>query len=332
MHRLDRRQVILKGKRETAFDPNQYWFERADRTRLARRLRVALRRARPVILITPRWSAAPQFLDDLAVDLSMGDPAVRARPLHVLPLMGLTTHQAWAWLAGAVAEFCQIPLAEGPAWQAVSRRGFRTVLAELFDKAEGGRHRCLMLHGLEHVNVEALQDLLEVFAAHVEKTGATRRFNLLFAGSVDAPSLELPGAVRVELGDFSDPEAIEVLVENLGPMERHRLTSVIAMVGGVPAILEALGERTPADLTRILTDRDEMWRALGPMAEEVRHAIDIVSADEALADRLEKLARRGHLASAPEEDDRLQRAGLVHCAGSTTRLRTPWFADLLLAG
>ncbi|MCA9556312.1 MAG: hypothetical protein KC933_40180 [Myxococcales bacterium] len=332
MHRLQRRQIILKGKRTTAFDPDQYWFDRARRTRLARRLRVHLRHGDPVVLVTPRWSRAPGFLDDLAVDLSMGDPAVRARPLHLLPLMGLTTHQAWGWLADAVAEFCQVPLQEGPAWRAVSRRGFRTVLAELFEKAEGGRARCLMLHGLEHVNVEALQDLFEVFHAHVEAMGPDRRFNMLFAGSIDAPHFAMEGAVRAELGDYSEAEAIETLVEHLGPLEAHRLSSVVAMVGGVPAILEALGERGPDDLSRILTDRDEMWRALGPLAEEVRSAIDIVSADQNLADRLERLARKGSVEAEAEADARLSRAGLVRCEGPTTRLRTPWFADLLLAG
>lgn len=332
MHRYQRRRIILEGKRTTAFDPDQLWLARAHRTRLARSIRFHLRRGEPVVLVTPRWSRAPGFLDDLAVDLSMGDPAVRARPLHLLPLMGLTTHQAWAWLADAVAEFCQLPLQEGPAWQAVSRRGFRTVLADLFRRAEGGRRRCLMLHGLEHANVEALQDLFEVFAEHVEKMGPERKFNLLFAGSIDAPHFDVDGAVRLELADYSETEAIEVLVEQLGLIDRPRLSSVIAMVGGVPAILDALGEHAPEDLSRLLTDRDEMWRALGPLAEEVRAAIDIVSADDALADRLERLARRGELVRDPTPDGALSRAGLVRSEGESTRLRTPWFADVLLAG
>lgn len=332
MHRYERRRIILEGKRKSAFDPDQLWFARARRTRLARRIRFHLRRGRPVVLITPRWSRAPGFLDDLAVDLSMGDPAIRARPLHLLPLTGLTTHQAWAWLADAVAGFCQLPLQEGPAWQAVSRRGFRSVLSDLFERAEEGRRRCLMLHGLEHANVEAIQDLFEVFAEHLEKTGPNPSFNLLFAGSIDAPHFDFEGAVREELGDYSEPEAIEVLVEQLGPLERHRLVSVVAMVGGVPAILDALGERGPDDLSKLLTDRDEMWRSLGSLAEEVRSAIDIVSADDKLADRLERLARRGSLELEPTPDAALERAGLVRSEGDRTTLRTPWFADVLLAG
>ncbi len=329
MERFPRRRVILEGKRNGAFDADQYWFDRADRTRLARKLRWHVRRGDPVVLITPRWSAAPAFLDDLAVDLAMGDPAVRARPLHLLPLAGLTTHQAWGWLAAAVAEFCQISLEEGPAWRAVSRRGFRTVLSELFEKAEGGRRRCLMLHGLEHVNVEAIQDLFAVFAEHIAMFGPDRRFNLLFAGSIDAPHFDMEGAVRVELEDLGPEEAIEALVERVGVLEKHRLASVVGMVGGVPALVDAVGAGGPETITRLLTDRDAMAHALGPLAEEVRTTIDIVRAEPALAARLERLARRGSAPAEPE-DDALRRAGLIGRKGDVSVLRTPWFADLVL--
>lgn len=332
MHRLERRNIILKGKRDGAFDRNQYYFERAQRTRLARRLRVHLRQSDPVVLITPRWSRAPSFLDDLAVDMSLGEPAVRCRPLHLLPLHHLTTHQAWGWLASAIAEFCNLPFADGPAWQAVSRRGFRSVLEELFEKAEEGPRRCLMLHGLEYVDVEALLDLFSAFAAHVERFPSGRRFNLLFAGAIDAPHFDTEGAVRIGLEDYSETEALEVLVEHLGPMAPQRLESVVALVGGVPALLEAIGHRDPKELTRILTDREEMWRALGPLADEVRTALDLANADQDLASRLEKLARGGDLPLDEQADPALQRAGLVHIHESSARLRTPWFADLLLAG
>ena len=46
MHRLDRRIRILRGKREGAFDKNQYVLELAFRARASRKVRMALRAMR----------------------------------------------------------------------------------------------------------------------------------------------------------------------------------------------------------------------------------------------------------------------------------------------
>ena len=64
MHRLDRRIRILRGKRNGAFDPDQYYLERASRAKVARKVRFHLRRMDPVVLITPRWSEARVFLEE----------------------------------------------------------------------------------------------------------------------------------------------------------------------------------------------------------------------------------------------------------------------------
>ncbi|MEZ4321181.1 MAG: hypothetical protein R3F61_27145 [Myxococcota bacterium] len=336
MNRLTRRIAILRGKREGAFDPNQYYFENARRTRLARAVRVHLRFGRPVVLVAPRWSQAEVFLEDLSVDLSLGDPSILARTLSLAPLKGLTAHQGWGWLAAAVAEFCQIHLEEGPAWQAVSRRGFRAVMAELMARAEGGRPRCLLVHHVEHLPVDALTDLVDVFREHVARFPHGRCFNLLLAGSVDARHFDLAGAVRMVLPDFSTIEAVEILVEHLGPLDAHRLRHVVDVVGGVPALLDALGESGENDLSGVLADRENLWRALGIVADEVRHALDIVNSDERLSTRLERLARLGPLPEDPEFDFPLRQAGLVRqqigTTGVHTIIRTPWFSELALAG
>lgn len=335
MHRLDRRLAILRGKRQGAFDPNQYWFDGADRTRASRRVRVLLRAGQPVVLVTPRWSRPQQFLEDVASDLALGEPSITARTLNLAPLRGLGTHQAWAWLVAAVAEFCQASLGDSPAWQAVSRRGFRTVMKDLFERAEGSRRRCLLIHGLEHVNVEALRDLVAVFREHLESTGSDRCFNLLFAGSHEAPVDEIGEAVRVELQDFSPKEAVESLVEHLGPQDPSRLASVVGVIGGVPAMLDALGTGEESALSALLVDREQLWRALGPVADELRSALDIVNADSDLSSRLEHLARQGPQPAEPERDERLLRAGLVRqrarMDGAHTEVRAPWFSDLVMS-
>lgn len=338
MQRLDRRTIVLKGKRSGAFDPNQYYFEESPRTRLWRAGRFWLRSGAPVILIAPRWTSVSLFLDDLATDVALGDPTIKARTLGMHGLKGLTVHQAWAWLATAVAEFCQVSIADGtgsPLWQAVSRRGFKEVLSEILRRAEGGRRRCLMLHGVQHAPVEALQDLLEVFEEHTRTFGNDRVVNLLFAGSFDAPHLALRGARRAELPDYSHEEAIEALVEYHGPeIPEDRLRNVVTVVGGVPAFIDALGEVDPDQFVHFLQDRNALWQHLGPVGDQVRMALDLVAADSTLSNRMERLARVGDL---PEEpiDRTLLEAGLVkrnqHRYQATTTIRAPWFIDLVLA-
>ena len=105
MNRLERRTWLLRGKREGAYDIDQRWHEGALRSRVARRLRVLLRRNDPVVLLTPRWSQPARFLDDLALDLQIGSPRVRARVLSLQPLQARSVVETWQWLVRAIAEF-----------------------------------------------------------------------------------------------------------------------------------------------------------------------------------------------------------------------------------
>jgi hypothetical protein len=346
--RLDRRIALLRGKRRGAFDPDQYYVERAVRARVARKMRICLRRMEPVALVTPRWSQAQRFLDDVSVDLLVGDPRVRARTLSLQPLAGRTPHQAWSWLVLAMTEFCHLPL-EGPAWQVVSRRGFRHVMRELFARADEGERRCLMIHGAEHIQVEALRDLIEVFGDHVRNRTAPAGFNLLLAGMIDAPHFGFPGADRLVLSDFAEDEAVEVLVEQVGPADLARLRSAVAVVGGIPAMLDLLvssgsgqgadaqASRAAGRITDLLGDRAAIWRVLGAIATEVRRSFDIVAADEALLARMEKIAKDGPQPADPVHDEALLRAGLVLGQGQPdgtrrTAIRAPFLADLAAAG
>lgn len=333
MNRLERRLAILRGKRQGAFDPDQYHFEHARRTRVARRVRTRLRRLEPVTLVTPRWSQARRFLDDLATDLAVGEPAVACRTLDCAPLRDRTRHQAQAWFVEALTEFCGLTL-DGPSWQAVARLGFRTVVRSLLTRADAtDTRRCLMLHGAEHIPSEALDDLISAFDEHVRAAGTSRRFNLLVAGRSGLPAFE--GQRHDELPDFAEAEAMEVLVEHLGPLEPHRLRSVVALVGGVPAILDALGAEPDHRLTDIVQDRDAVWRAIGRLANEIRSAFTHVASDGGLIRRFERIAREGPVPEEPERDDRLRRAGFVEVdravGGRVSQLRAPVFADLALA-
>jgi len=325
-HRLDRRLVLLRGKRNGAFDPDQRYYEAAPRTRTARQIRVHLRRMKPVTLVTPRWSQARHFLDDLATDLLVGEPSVLCRTLSLLPLEGRTPHQAWAWLVQAITEFCRLDL-DGPAWQVVSRRGFRHVMRDLLKRAEHGERRCLMIHGAEHIHVEALRDLISVVDDHVAERVGEPRFNLLLAGAIDANHFRMGGCRRVVLPDFGAEEAVGCLVEHTGPVEPGLLESVVEIVGGVPSFLEVLGQQ-PDALSEILVDHDAAWRRMGSVSLEVRAAVQILQSDEAAFERLEALSV-GALDTSRPIDARLHTAGLVRFEADTTHLRAPLLGDLV---
>ena len=306
------------------------------RARIARKTRFHLRRMTPVVLVTPRWSQAQRFLDEVSVDLLVGEPIVRARTLSLHPLAGRTPHQAWSWLVLAMTEFCQLPL-EGPAWQVVSRRGFRHVMRELFVRADEGERRCLMIHGAEHIQVEALRDLIEVFDDHVRNRTGPARFNLVLAGMIDAPHFGFPAFERLVLPDFGPEEAVELLVELIGAADRARLRSAVSVIGGIPAMLDLLGTEAASRLGDLAADRRAVWRVLGAIATEVRRSYDIVAADEGLLARMELIAREGPQPVDPERDEPLLRAGLVlgqgHAEGSRkTAIRAPFLEDLATAG
>lgn len=329
MHRLDRRIRILRGKRNGAFDPNQYYLEKAARARVARKVRFHLRRMDPVVLITPRWSEARGFLDDVSVDLALGKPQIEARTLSMAPIVGRSVHESRTWLVRAITEFVGFGV-DGPVSQAVDRRGFRYVVGDLLAKARTGPRRALLIHHLEHLHVEALGDFVQVFEEYM---GADdRRLNVLFAGSVDVPAFEMPGAVRVHLGDFSDTEAVEHLAEHTGAVDRKLLARAVDLVGGVPALLERLGDVAEKRGGRLPETREELFRALGPLADELRGALEIVLGDVKLAARFEHIAQGGAVAYDPDRDVALVRAGVVEHrpSGSIARVavRAPVFGDV----
>ena len=327
--RLDRRMTILRGKRVGAFDRDQYYLELAQRSRVARKIRTLLRHVRPVVLATPRWGEVRSFLDDVAVDLTLGRPAVHCRTLSLRSLEGKTPYQTWTWLAQAIAEFCGLDQAEH-ASQVVSRHGFRIVLKELFEAAEHTGRRCLLIHAAEHLHLEALQDFVSVLEDHLHLRIDKPRFNVLVAGSVQS-SFEFADVRRLHLPDYDRLEAFEALVERLGPTEAATLDAVQARVGGVPALVETLAARPIEALRDVISDPRAMWQALGSLGHEIRRAFDILASDSELSARLEQLADDGPQPLEPVRDDRLVHAGLVKIQGTVrpvATFRAPLFRDL----
>lgn len=328
MNRLDRRLRILRGKRNGAYSTDQVYFEAATRGRAARRVRMAILRLRPVLLITPRWSQVPRFLDDIALDLQIHSPPLESRVLSLSPLQGRPPHETWGWLVKGLTEFCEVEIA-GRVAQAVNRQGFRAVLAQLFARTTTNSPRALLMHGFEHLHVETRDDLLTVYRDHLETVGTNRRVVLLFAGAIDGPNFELEDAERIVLPDFGPEEAMEALAEYTGPTDRDRMSRLLDVIGGVPALIDRLGSDAEAN-GKVAIDRDLIWRALGSLAEEVRGAVAIVSSVDGLAERLDDIAKAGSLPEDAKTDRMLVRAGLLAVSGPPRKvsLRAPMFAEI----
>lgn len=326
--RLDRRMVILRGKRNSAFDSEQLYLNAATRERVIRKARTHLRQLDPVILRTPRWSQGPNMLDDTLVDLAIGRPSINCKLLSLSPMQGRSAADAWTYLVRGLMEFCDLAI-EGPAAQAVSRHGFRSVMGNLLRRTIHGQRSALMLHGLETLNVEALEDLVHVFSHHLIEAGEARKLTLLLAGSVSMPKLTLPGAVHLTLPDYSREEARDHLIEYVGHVPPGPLNRALDLVGGIPALLDCVG--TSGEANGFGSSRADHSKALTPMMEELRGAIEIVSADQDLAERLEDVARHEILPLEPLDGVLLSAGILREVPGATDQVavRAPIFLSLL---
>jgi len=336
VNRFERRMVILRGKRGGTFDRNQPFLERCARSKVARKARYHLRAMRPVVLTTPRFSLPEPFLDDLAVDLRLGKPAIYCRTLSVVPLHGCTAQQARSWLMNAFASFCLMHSDHRELLKVSSSHDFRVLMRDLFRRAEATDRRCLLVHGIEHLPADALRDLIAVFEDHVHHRRGAPGFNLLLAGHRVPEWADHPAVANLTLPDYSEEEAVEALVEQLGPDDHLQFGALVATVGGIPEVIDALGGERSTHINRIVRDPGAFWTVLGPLSDALRKAHRAVSADPELAGRLRLLASRGALSPYPELDTPLAEAGLVEIAGPyptrmTTSLRAPVLADLILS-
>lgn len=329
--RLARRFTLLRARRGCVYDPDQRYFESAPRTRIARRVRVLLRKQEPVFLLAPRWSRPDRFLDELASDLLVGRPRVVA---HVVPLgviHGRSSEEAQGYVLRCVAEAADLdPTAA--ASQPVSRAGFRGMLGDMLSRTVGGPRRALLLLGIEHLDIEIVQDLYDALREHAAEHPFERSFNLLFSGSVAISKTRFPDLGQLILPDFGPDEAVQAVYEYVEGVPERDVELAAALVGGVPALLHAVGVQ--GEKSRVLpTTQEQVWEVLGPLADEVQAAVAIVAADQAQAERLELLTREGSLPVEPAIDGRLVRAGLVRGVPRVRRprvvVRAPILAQLV---
>jgi hypothetical protein len=330
MHRAERRKVLLQGRRDTVFDPEQLRIEGAPRGRLARRIRGHLRRLEPIAMLTPRWSAPQSFLEDLALDLAVGEPEIGCRTVSFRPLMGRSAAESWNFLLRVLGELggCEWGVRSVP--MVCDRRGFFNAAAMLLDQAqeEAPYPIALLAHGAEHLPVEVLDDIAQVWSRFAEQVEHDRRCTLLLAGSVDTPALDVGGSSRIDLADFGELEAADSLVLQLGMIDPLELERAARFSGGVPAIVQALAVGTGRGFPN---SPAEYQRAMGPIAHEIRGAVQSALTAPDTADRLTMLLDGESQPEDPDVDSALLLSGVIRrvrtLSGPHVVLRSPAFAS-----
>lgn len=325
---------LLRAKRNSSFDTEQVWEEEALRGKTARRVRAQLRRLEPVAMLTPRWSAPQSFLEDIALDLAVGEPAIGCRTISFRPLLGRSIPEAWNFLLRVLAEL------PGNSWEArpvpmvVDRRGFYYAAEFLLGEAhlEAPYPVALLGHGCEHLPVEVLEDIALVWARYAAQAREDRRCTVLLSGCVDTPALDVGGAAKIELTDFAEPEAAASLVMQVGATSPVALARAARFSGGVPAIINAIAGGAAEH--GIPAQPEDLLRCMGPVAEDIRGAMMQAMAHPDVADRLYQLLLGEPMIEEPQVDRELLMAGLlrrVHQLGPPmVELRSPVLAAVAI--
>ena len=309
------------------FDPEQAHTEAAIRGRTARRVRANLRRLEPVAMLTPRWTAPQGFLEDIALDLAVGEPAVGCRTVSFRPLLGRAPAEAWNDSLRVIADLGGSGYSQRALPMVVDRRGFYHASEQLLDEAhlESPYPVALLGHSCEHLPVEVLEDLAMVWARYAERARSDRRCTVLLAGSVDSPALDVGGAVKVELSDYAEAEAAAALVMQIGAIPPRLLERAAQFSGGVPALVQALGEGAAQGAFPSLPE--DMLRAMGPVADELRGAVQSALTSPEVAERLYQFMPGEPLLEEPSVDRGLLMAGLLRRSRTLgepqMELRTP---------
>jgi hypothetical protein len=318
----------LRGKRLGVFSEGARLREGSVRARASRTVRVWVRRGQIVVLQHARWSEPLAFLEELAVDLEVADSPVQAKVIDLGRMRVRRPSEAWSRFLSLVAELAQAPLASAAAWP-VARAGFRHGLRQALDRITADRPPCVLLcAGAQHLPLEVVEDLGSVWSEWALTWDGLPPLRLVLAMEGGQAEAIVPGAVLVDLPDYSDVEALRYLVSRLGDEEVDDLRATVAAVGGLPAAVHEVAEVGGLDEPRAASS---VRLALGAAFPAMLEAKTIVCSDDRLAARLESLEQ------APQDfvdevDPALRRAGLVRVYGTPearrTALRSPLMARI----
>lgn len=335
MSRLERRMRVSRMAAPTLPPPSELrLLDTAVRGRAARAVRARLRRMEPVVLVAPPWAAVPRFLEDLSLDLAVGEPAVGCRVVSFRSAYGRPRAEVWQL---TLQLFGQIGLR---GWHRHSpttvadRRGFRYALESILERAHAeSPHRVALLgRDIESLPVDVLEDVAATWSTYRERHAVDRRCTVLMATSESVGWLKLGTAPKVQLVDFASPEATESIIARTGPMPMRDVEAVTRITGGIPTLVDKVAD-VARRTGRLPTEPRELLECMGPVAAEMRAAVDQAVSLDPLADRLMSLRPDEPETEAPEVDVPLLRAGLVRRVrapgGDKIQLRAPILHTLI---
>ncbi len=271
----------------------------------------------------PRWSDPAQFLEELSLDLAVGEPPLGCRRIALRHLKGAPAPRARLEILRGLASLAQ-PEGVVPPSVPADRGGFRAAIAELVDKAldEVPHAMALLFSEVEHLPMEVGEDLVEAWSGLLGAHAPDPRVSLLLTSSAD---IRWTGAlVKVDLSDFGENEAAAEITRRVGPIDPDALRSASLLSGGVPALVEGL-----AHVAAEIDDDPESAIAQLAIADELRGAVDIASMDPRLGARLADLA--DGVRDREDDDAFLVDAGLARTTRDArhTELRSPVFSHFL---
>lgn len=301
------------------------------RGRTARKVRNSIRRGSSVILRVPRWGAVSDFLEAVALELAVGEPAFLCRTVGFPSLRGRSLPEVWQVVLHLFSQLGEPRWVQGAPLAITDAHGFRYALGALLDgvAARSGQPCALLVYGLEHLPVQVVSDLCEVWNRWRKPEHAA---TLLLATAAGSAPLTLEGAELVELADYGEDEALAALSSHATVFPSRALRAAARFTGGIPCLVDALCSRLVAQELPSVSPT-ALLDSLGPLADELRGAVDIASTDDALSDRLQSLLGGDALPWDPEVDGPLSEAGLVRSARGSSApmavLRAPALAALV---
>ncbi len=309
-------------------------LDAAVRGRAARAVRARLRRMEPVVLVAPPWAAVPRFLEDLSLDLAVGEPAVGCRVVSFRSAYGRPQAEVWQLALQLFSQLGQRGWHRTAPTTVADRRGFRFALEAVLERAHAeSPHRvALLARDVEALPVDVLEDVAATWSGYRERHAVDRRCSVLLTTTESVRWLKLGSAPKVELVDFADDEASASLVARTGPMPVRDVEAVIRMTGGIPSLVDRV-----ADVARrtgqLPVESHDILECVGPVAAEMRSAVDQAIALDPLADRLVGLRPGEPEPEVPEVDTPLLRAGLIRKVrapgGDKIELRAPILHTLI---
>jgi len=278
----------------------------------------------PMVLLTPPWSSPRSFLEDLALEMAMGDPPLRCRTLSVSPLQSRKRPEIWKWLLAAFAGLeggrnLDIPYV-------ASTVGFRQGLLQVLLQLQTRLlvPTALLIHDAEILPAEVRLALMEAWSRFRRDLPAERRVEMILAGRF-RPEASCDLQV-ISLTDYGDQEASEVM-ESLVPCAPAHIQSAVRFSGGIPDVLGAMATHLRG-AGSFSPSTSELLQSLGGLHQELAATVRTAHRHPQFSQRLTRLGTAGELPWEEDVDEPLERAGLLARNRNLTRLRAPLFDAL----